>query len=685
MAIHWWLLIGSQGPEGWTFSSDSTLRVRLNCALHENARTWCFEMTMEAEPLDRYTGALASVTQSWSRQHLHSQFICEHCGKQYTVIHHLENHQRTLCNSSKRKLAELLSTTKEFWEDRKKRRLEEKGGDNAPHPGQATANDSNSFLLGSLTVVLFLKYGARGSHLPSNPARNFSRPLSEPEGSVLPQDLDTPVAQRKGKRETRLPARFRQEDTLPEVPAIEIQVAFEKYIPPLTKSGCAQLFAVRPSKRNVFGVLRAYRLPQGSNLTHDPYRTTTLMDLTDSKPTKPTPTKPTKKVAGGQESSSPAKPQWGPFSSKSAFSLADWYWHSGNKSFADFQKLITIFRQPDFSLADTIDVDWRAAFKALGANREDLPDYEGEWIRDDGWKTTPITIDIPFHRLMRNRGTESYNAGNFHHRSIVSVIREKIGNAKDSASFHYQPYQASWKPNDSDEATEVELYGELYASRAFREAHDKVQGLPLTERNDGLERVVVGLMIWSDGTQLTSFGGASLWPCYMFFGNESKYTRCQPSKRLGEQIAYFMKLPDSFDDYVRERNKAKLGAPTDTERREERRSEAKQRELVDAARNEIQAEFAVDGTRVDAYLKKQSLVPVHNAFSARLSQVSFEIIPALAIDLLHEFEIGVWKRLFIHLIRLLHAFKKANSKGSTLTAVLDSRQVPAWHSGSCSR
>ena len=49
------------------------------------------------------------------------------------------------------------------------------------------------------------------------------------------------------------------------------------------------------------------------------------------------------------------------------------------------------------------------------------------------------------------------------------------------------------------------------------------------------------------------------------------------------------------------------------------------------------------------------------------------ILPALVVDILHEFEVGVWKRLYTHLIRLLEAF--SHSSGITLTAELDYRWV----------
>ena len=44
-----------------------------------------------------------------------------------------------------------------------------------------------------------------------------------------------------------------------------------------------------------------------------------------------------------------------------------------------------------------------------------------------------------------------------------------------------------------------------------------------------------------------------------------------------------------------------------------------------------------------------------NAFSERLSHLGFDFFGMLAVDLLHEFELGVWKGIFIHLLRILTA------------------------------
>ena len=49
-------------------------------------------------------------------------------------------------------------------------------------------------------------------------------------------------------------------------------------------------------------------------------------------------------------------------------------------------------------------------------------------------------------------------------------------------------------------------------------------------------------------------------------------------------------------------------------------------------------------------------VPLHqNAFFERLSSLGLDIYSLPAVDPLHEVEIGVWKGLFIQLLRLLDA------------------------------
>lgn len=58
-----------------------------------------------------------------------------------------------------------------------------------------------------------------------------------------------------------------------------------------------------------------------------------------------------------------------------------------------------------------------------------------------------------------------------------------------------------------------------------------------------------------------------------------------------------------------------------------------------------------------------------NAFSDRLATFGFNLFPIFVVDLLHEVEIGVWRSLFIHLLRIMECI------GPTIVHKLDERFV----------
>ncbi|OJA16065.1 hypothetical protein AZE42_08302 [Rhizopogon vesiculosus] len=65
--------------------------------------------------------------------------------------------------------------------------------------------------------------------------------------------------------------------------------------------------------------------------------------------------------------------------------------------------------------------------------------------------------------------------------------------------------------------------------------------------------------------------------------------------------------------------------------------------------------YGVRSNAVENLLKEHSLVPTSNTFLEKLRSLGFNLFIMLVIDLMHEFELGVWKALFTHLIRILNA------------------------------
>ncbi|KAH7917537.1 hypothetical protein BV22DRAFT_1026145 [Leucogyrophana mollusca] len=239
------------------------------------------------------------------------------------------------------------------------------------------------------------------------------------------------------------------------------------------------------TQRNTFGLIRRYfseRLP-----SHDPEDPLSC------------PSHPHDSEASNATATAPS---FYPYPNENAFRLGDWYWnHGAQKSQESFKQLLDIVGNAGFSPGDVHGVKW--------------------------------------DKINRELGSLNYFTVDFHHRSLVSIIREKLASNEDDRFFHYEPYELLWQPISGQ--PEIRLHGELYTSPAFLDAHRELQDSP-PEPGCDLPRVVVALMFWSDSTHLTSFGSTKLWPLYLYFGNESKYRRCKPSCKLCNHAAYFQKV-----------------------------------------------------------------------------------------------------------------------------------------------
>ena len=122
---------------------------------------------------------------------------------------------------------------------------------------------------------------------------------------------------------------------------------------------------------------------------------------------------------------------------------------------------------------------------------------------------------------------------NVFHRSLLDIIKS-VFTDNVSSSFHFTPFSQYWTTVDG---RRVQVYSEAYTSPWMVEAYKKVNRLP-READDHYERVIIPLMLWSDTTHLTNFGDASLWPVYVYFGNQSKYIRGKPTSGACHHVAY---------------------------------------------------------------------------------------------------------------------------------------------------
>jgi Plavaka transposase len=364
--------------------------------------------------------------------------------------------------------------------------------------------------------------------------------------SVEAEDSGMSLAERRPRRLNRLlPKRFRDivPQPLPLLPPVSPALLNDDVMPQVSSPSasneprsaeCSLGSRVRQifqTSRNIFGLFRRYfseQLP-----THDPEEHKDLFDLSDEPIIFTSPC--------FANNGNPFKP----FPNKTSFRLADWHWNHGvQKSHESFNRLLDIIGDPEFRPEDVRQTNWPKIDSKLAANIFDGREEEAEWMDEDaGWVRTPITISVPFHHRTKNPGPQDYHVGDLYHRSFVSVIREKLAKPQDDCQFHYEPFELYWQPRNS--CAEERVHGELYTSSAFLDAHRELQESS-GEPGCNLPRVVVAMMFYSDGTHLTSFGNAKLWPCYLFFGNESKYRRCKPSCHLCNHVAYFQAVGRSL-------------------------------------------------------------------------------------------------------------------------------------------
>ncbi|OBZ70227.1 hypothetical protein A0H81_10051 [Grifola frondosa] len=218
-----------------------------------------------------------------------------------------------------------------------------------------------------------------------------------------------------------------------------------------------------------------------------------------------------------------------PYPNRSSFLLGEWYWNgSVQKSQDDFKHLLGIVGDPVFHPSHIQHSSWDQINRILGQHECN----DGQWFdEDDGWVKDSVTISVPFHSKTPSPGPINFSVDEFYHRSIVAVVKEKILNYQQDNFFHYEPFEVHWHREDHPEP--VRVYGELYSSSAFLDAH-----------------------------------------------------------------------------------------------------------------------------LIDNLLKEESLVPVSNAFSDRLGPLGFDFHPMLVNDIMHEVELGVWKSVFIHLLRILDCISK---------------------------
>ena len=174
------------------------------------------------------------------------------------------------------------------------------------------------------------------------------------------------------------------------------------------------------------------------------------------------------------------------------------------------------------------------------------------------WKAGSVKLKMPCPRANNppydsEKDAPEFEVHGIQHRSLVDLITSHLVNPVTSKSFTGTPFTEWWCPPGSTKP--IRVYGEAHSSDVAIKLYEEVKGVPPPADNPNIQNVVVLLMLGSDSTHLASFGTASIWPIYLFFGNESKYNTSKQSECPAYHLAYIPKVVSmKFPRWPRLRN-----------------------------------------------------------------------------------------------------------------------------------
>ncbi|KAG9121662.1 hypothetical protein FRC07_002303 [Ceratobasidium sp. 392] len=338
----------------------------------------------------------------------------------------------------------------------------------------------------------------------------------------------------------------------------------------------------------------------------------------------------------------------------STFYFLRWFWKGSNKSVASREELQDVLLRPDFNPADLAGVNLTAIDKKLAETPYTLQDHGG-FDQADGWVKRSVPVQVPLRQKGPRGGSRSGHqilVPGLHSRSILDGIRKQFSH-NDPTHVHFEPFKSLWVPPGKSKSEAQTLMGEIYNSPEMIEEYKEIQKLKISDTKCTLPRVPAAVMLGSDALQLGPFSTKKAWMLYMWLGNVSKYER----------------LPMDLIHKMGTRSDMRMRAKT------MRRDNLKRQKLIRQAQDLIYNQHkAVDNAEVEKLLQPESLVPTENAFSRRLYPFGFDFFKIFVVDLLHEIELGVWKLLLTHLLRILH------SQGSNVVAEFNKRfrEVPTF-------
>jgi hypothetical protein len=163
-----------------------------------------------------------------------------------------------------------------------------------------------------------------------------------------------------------------------------------------------------------------------------------------------------------------------------------------------------------------------------------IEDYSGtNW---QGWKSHDVIFEVPFGRKAESF-SGIFTVSNLFSRNLIETIHWQIEKIPASQFNivdlipHYH-YHTSGISGDKERVIDHPMCSDYMISE-----YQSIQALPRQEC-DTMERVILGLQLWSDATRLANFGPHKLWPVYACFAHTPLWERENPQTDAWFDVAH---------------------------------------------------------------------------------------------------------------------------------------------------
>ncbi|THH19110.1 hypothetical protein EW146_g1980 [Bondarzewia mesenterica] len=348
---------------------------------------------------------------------------------------------------------------------------------------------------------------------------------------------------------------------------------------------------------------------------------------------------------------------YAPFLNVTVFRLMNWFYNSSNqKSIADLDRLVNNVILPD-------DFD-KAHLEGFSARRElnrlDNNQQKPEFSLDDGWHKTSVKIRLPADKVCYETEADApeLEVTGLYYRKLLDVL--KTAWSEPAAShFHLFPFKLFWKASEHSDDPPVRVLPDFVQDTYGRIYKKSATAAVLTHLKRELLHEIWLLLLdpefmhaYEHGIVLRCSDGNLRRVFPRFFTYSADY----PEKIILASIKSLGKCPCPRC-FVKKDQIGALGMKLDQKRRENGRVDdsARQGKIKMARQWIFEKGYAVASKAVERLLGPMSLVPTRNAFSTHFSKFNFNFYSMFMPDLLHEFELGVWKAILTHLLRILYA------------------------------